>query len=426
MNEVSPTSDRMRLAPVAISPLLDPRLGDMENDHSATKQRTLLAIAGSLLAEISLTKLLFAWFVSILLPAVLLGLAPLVLTAWIGEASDRFAEATGSARRSSFVALLAVGGSAGAHCFASRRPTSGPERAGGPARLCVLARGAPAPDRAIAQSQERRGARAHPLAQLRRGRASSFRRRGAGGLRGLASDAVDGIGGRSRLAAPPHISDDRQHSRHHVFLFSVRLARLGLRRRRRRPAARSRGRSTPPAPATASGAWRISPTCMSSASATAFASRAGAPARAATSGSYSAMERLAALHAVRAARPRADQRRYDGRRKSRRMGRVSRHPRARIPDSPPGAHSARQPRRQYRRSHQSGPSRSAVQPDQGSAQDARALGNGRRPRHAGDGLHRPVARFDPVRGAREPTDIDRGLRRQRRLPSILRARPPLA
>ncbi|MGA7198233.1 MAG: metallophosphoesterase [Roseiarcus sp.] len=109
MNEVSPTSDRMRLAPVAISPLLDPRLGDMENDHSATKQRTLLAIAGSLLAEISLTKLLFAWFVSILLPAVLLGLAPLVLTAWIGEASDRFAEATGVGAALVVLAVLAVG-----------------------------------------------------------------------------------------------------------------------------------------------------------------------------------------------------------------------------------------------------------------------------------------------------------------------------
>jgi len=66
----------------------------MENDHSATKQRSLLAIAGSLLAEISLTKLLFAWAFSILLPAVLLGLAPVVLTAWIGEASSRLAEAS--------------------------------------------------------------------------------------------------------------------------------------------------------------------------------------------------------------------------------------------------------------------------------------------------------------------------------------------
>ena len=50
VNEVPAKSDRMRLAPVAARPLLDPRLGDMESDHSATKQRSLLAIAGSLLA----------------------------------------------------------------------------------------------------------------------------------------------------------------------------------------------------------------------------------------------------------------------------------------------------------------------------------------------------------------------------------------
>jgi hypothetical protein len=109
VNEVPAKPDRMRLAPIATSPLLDPRLGDMENDLSATKQRSLLAIAGSLLAEISLTKLLFAWFVSILLPAVLLGLAPVVLTAWIGEASDRLAEATGVGATLVVLAVLAVG-----------------------------------------------------------------------------------------------------------------------------------------------------------------------------------------------------------------------------------------------------------------------------------------------------------------------------
>ena len=65
--------------------IIDPRRGDMENDQSATKQRSLLSIFGSLLAEISLPKLVFAWTLSILLPAVLLGLAPLVLTAWIGK-----------------------------------------------------------------------------------------------------------------------------------------------------------------------------------------------------------------------------------------------------------------------------------------------------------------------------------------------------
>ncbi len=95
MNEPLVETERPRHAQERVKPILDPRLGDMENDHSATKQRTLLAIAGSLLAEISLTKLLFAGAFSILLPAVLLGLAPLVLTAWVGETSSRLAEVTG-------------------------------------------------------------------------------------------------------------------------------------------------------------------------------------------------------------------------------------------------------------------------------------------------------------------------------------------
>jgi hypothetical protein len=64
-------------------PLIDPRRGDVEDDVSSPKQRSLLAIAGCLLAEISLPKLLFALTFSILLPALLLGLAPLVATAWL-------------------------------------------------------------------------------------------------------------------------------------------------------------------------------------------------------------------------------------------------------------------------------------------------------------------------------------------------------
>ena len=76
------------------APLIDPRLGDFESDHAAPKQRSLLAIAGSLLSEISLTKLAVIWTIQILAPAVLLGLAPLILTASIGEASNRFDEAT--------------------------------------------------------------------------------------------------------------------------------------------------------------------------------------------------------------------------------------------------------------------------------------------------------------------------------------------
>jgi Calcineurin-like phosphoesterase len=109
VNDSIDAPDRTRLASESPGPILDPRLGDIESDHSATKQRSLLAIAGSLLAEISLTKLLFAWVVSILLPAVLFGVAPLVLGAWVGEASDRFSEATGIGAAVVVLAILAVG-----------------------------------------------------------------------------------------------------------------------------------------------------------------------------------------------------------------------------------------------------------------------------------------------------------------------------
>ena len=108
MNLPAVETERGRRGPKGAEPFLDPRLGDMENDRSATKQRSLLAIAGSLIAEISLPKLVFAWAASMLLPAVLLGLAPLVLGGWIGKASDRLAQATGIGAAIAFAALLAV------------------------------------------------------------------------------------------------------------------------------------------------------------------------------------------------------------------------------------------------------------------------------------------------------------------------------
>jgi len=69
--------------------VVDPRWGDFGDDASSPKQKSLLAIAGSLLAEISLTKLVLAWIASILLPAAILGLAPLVATAWVGFDQER-------------------------------------------------------------------------------------------------------------------------------------------------------------------------------------------------------------------------------------------------------------------------------------------------------------------------------------------------
>jgi len=90
-------------------PLIDPRRGDAEDDLSSPKQRSLLAIAGSLLAEISLPKLFFAWVFSIVLPALLLGLAPLVATAWLLKLSTTAAQMTGLGAAFVLMAVVAAG-----------------------------------------------------------------------------------------------------------------------------------------------------------------------------------------------------------------------------------------------------------------------------------------------------------------------------
>ena len=54
------------------APIVDPRRGDVEDDASRRKQRSLLAIAGSLLVEISLPNCCSPVPYRSLLPAVLL------------------------------------------------------------------------------------------------------------------------------------------------------------------------------------------------------------------------------------------------------------------------------------------------------------------------------------------------------------------
>ena len=126
-----------------MTPLVDPQRGDFEDDASSTKQRSLFAIAGSLLAEISLPKLLAAWLLLIVLPGILLGLAPFIGSAWLAKFSRTL---TGFAWRD----LADV--SAAARCrfglvwraaFVSRSGAGFlvPEFAGGPAVLCTLPRG---------------------------------------------------------------------------------------------------------------------------------------------------------------------------------------------------------------------------------------------------------------------------------------------
>jgi hypothetical protein len=89
--------------------LFDPRQGDAEDDSSSPKSRSLLAIAGSLFAEISLPKLVLAWIVLILLPALLLGAVPLVATAWFAKVSEATAEAAEVGAVVLLFAAVAVG-----------------------------------------------------------------------------------------------------------------------------------------------------------------------------------------------------------------------------------------------------------------------------------------------------------------------------
>ena len=72
-----------------MKPAIDPRRGDVEDDASSTKRRSLLSLAGSLLAEISLPKLAVAWFVLIVGPGLVLGVAPVVAAIWLSKLSTK-------------------------------------------------------------------------------------------------------------------------------------------------------------------------------------------------------------------------------------------------------------------------------------------------------------------------------------------------
>src|SRR5215469_204862 len=92
-----------------LAPLVDPRRGDVGDDTASTKQRSLLSIAGSLLIEISLPKLVFAVTMLLLLPTVVLGLAPLVASAWAAHVSRHLLQLTEISAALSGIVLIALG-----------------------------------------------------------------------------------------------------------------------------------------------------------------------------------------------------------------------------------------------------------------------------------------------------------------------------
>ena len=74
-----------------MEPVIDPRRGDIEDDASSPKSKSLLWLAGSMLSEISLPKLITAWMLMLVLPCLLLGLSPIIASAWVARVSGRIA-----------------------------------------------------------------------------------------------------------------------------------------------------------------------------------------------------------------------------------------------------------------------------------------------------------------------------------------------
>src|SRR6516165_4502137 len=80
-----------RLRRSCLRPAIDPRRGDIEDDASSSKRHSLLSLAGSLLAEISLPKLLVAFTLLVVIPSWALGIAPIVAAIWFGKLSSKLA-----------------------------------------------------------------------------------------------------------------------------------------------------------------------------------------------------------------------------------------------------------------------------------------------------------------------------------------------
>jgi hypothetical protein len=70
---------------------IDPRWGDIEDDASSTKRRSMLSLFGSMLVEISFPKLLIAWTLLLVIPGLVLGLAPIVFAEWLTVVTDKLA-----------------------------------------------------------------------------------------------------------------------------------------------------------------------------------------------------------------------------------------------------------------------------------------------------------------------------------------------
>jgi Calcineurin-like phosphoesterase len=93
-----------------LRPAIDPRHGDIEDDASSSKRRSLLSLAGSLFAEISLPKLAVAFTLLVVVPALTLGVAPIVAAIWFGKLSSKLATALTGVWPAILLGIVAVVG----------------------------------------------------------------------------------------------------------------------------------------------------------------------------------------------------------------------------------------------------------------------------------------------------------------------------
>jgi hypothetical protein len=98
-----------------LKPTVDPRRGDIEDDASSSKRRSLLTLAGGLLAEISIPKLVVAWMLLIGAPGLMLGIAPILAMIWFSKLSDKVTSPPVGIWAASLLAVLIALGWFGGH-----------------------------------------------------------------------------------------------------------------------------------------------------------------------------------------------------------------------------------------------------------------------------------------------------------------------
>ena len=206
--------------------IIDPRKGDAEDDASSPKRRSLFALAGSLVAEISLPKLVLAWVLLIGLPGFLLGIVPLVVSAWFGKVSTHASGFFTGIWYVVIVLVLAVlgwlGGKPAFRLF---------ENPGHPAGLRDLSRGASAPPRRVPSQRNRDSQTEYDPSGRRRGVGRADRRRRVWACRGgMAGFALGGESRRPHVTAPSRADRICERGRRHGHLLCLRGPHLGRRR----------------------------------------------------------------------------------------------------------------------------------------------------------------------------------------------------